>query len=179
MLDCDAAFTARVLVRDFLLASRDSSSTRCTGNNTRVCVGTCFVSNQATWSDAYFDEGGANRPIITYSVPIRQDGVFIGVATMDVALDPSSTLGMSQPAAFEEPVDSQAGVHALHVCSGLCVRACVHVASRGRRSFLLVALSSSSPSISSIATVVRRFCRLFSAATALRCCCKTYACACW
>ena len=64
---------------------------------------------QASWSGAYFDEGGANRPIITYSVPIRQDGVFVGVVTMDVGLDPTSTLGMGQAAAFEEPLDSQAG----------------------------------------------------------------------
>ncbi len=54
------------------------------------------MGGQATWSDAFFDEGGANRPIITYSVPIRQDGVFIGVATMDVGLDPASTLGAIQ-----------------------------------------------------------------------------------
>ena len=64
------------------------------------CVG---FRHQACWSEAYFDEGGANRPIITYSVPIRQDGVFAGVATMDVALDPSSTLGMVQPVAYEVP----------------------------------------------------------------------------
>ncbi len=65
------------------------------------------LARQATWSEAYFDEGGANRPIITYSVPIRQDGIFVGVATMDVALDPSSTLGMSQPVAYEELPNGQ------------------------------------------------------------------------
>jgi hypothetical protein len=64
---------------------------------------------QASWSSAYFDEGGANQPIITYSVPIRQDGVFIGVVTMDVGLDPSSTLGMGQEPAFEEAPDGKAG----------------------------------------------------------------------
>ncbi len=70
------------------------------------------VVSQSCWSEAYFDEGGANRPIITYSVPIRQDGVFIGVATMDVALDPSSTLGMVQPVAYE----TAAGVYLSIVC---------------------------------------------------------------
>jgi sigma-B regulation protein RsbU (phosphoserine phosphatase) len=39
------------------------------------------------WSEPYFDEGGGNILMMTYSVPIRRGGRFVGVATADVALD--------------------------------------------------------------------------------------------
>ena len=80
--------------------------------------GSLLCLHQACWSEAYFDEGGANRPIITYSVPIRQDGVFVGVATMDVALDPGSTLGMAQPAAYEDV--QGVGESAVDTSASLC-----------------------------------------------------------
>ncbi|MDR3109293.1 MAG: response regulator [Planctomycetaceae bacterium] len=39
------------------------------------------------WSDPYFDEGGGNVLMCTYSVPFSIDGKFSGVATIDVSLD--------------------------------------------------------------------------------------------
>lgn len=39
------------------------------------------------WSEPYFDVGGGNILMMTYSVPIRREGRFVGVATADVALD--------------------------------------------------------------------------------------------
>lgn len=39
------------------------------------------------WSEPYFDKGGGNILMMTYSVPIRRGGRFVGVATADVALD--------------------------------------------------------------------------------------------
>ncbi len=59
---------------------------------------------RAFWTEPFLDEGGANVPIITYSVPIHQHGVFVGVATMDVALAPGSTMAPAQ--ATEEPSQS-------------------------------------------------------------------------
>lgn len=55
------------------------------------------------WTEPYLDEGGANVPIITHSVPMHADGVFVGVVTMDIPLQPGSTLGTSKIAAFEDP----------------------------------------------------------------------------
>ena len=57
---------------------------------------------RATWSDGYVDEGGGNVPMITYSVPIRLAGVFAGVATMDVQLGESDTVGSVKLAAGSE-----------------------------------------------------------------------------
>lgn len=39
------------------------------------------------WSEPYFDVGGGNVLMMTYSVPIRRGGRFVGVATADIALD--------------------------------------------------------------------------------------------
>ncbi|GHT13428.1 hypothetical protein FACS1894170_09410 [Planctomycetales bacterium] len=39
------------------------------------------------WSEPYFDEGGGNVLMCTYSVPFSIDGKFSGVATIDVSLD--------------------------------------------------------------------------------------------
>jgi sigma-B regulation protein RsbU (phosphoserine phosphatase) len=44
-------------------------------------------SGRPRWSEPYFDEGGGNALMMTYSVPISRDGRFVGVATADVALD--------------------------------------------------------------------------------------------
>ncbi len=68
----------------------------------------CKREGQAIWSEPYLDDGGANVPVITYSVPIRQDGVFVGVATMDVMLNPNSSLDMSAAPPFE-PDDAETG----------------------------------------------------------------------
>ena len=45
------------------------------------CCGCCVMHG---------GQGGGNVPMITYSVPVRQSGVFVGVVTMDVQLDSSS-----------------------------------------------------------------------------------------
>jgi len=40
------------------------------------------------WSDPYFDAGGGNIDMVTYSVPFADSkGVFMGIATIDVSLD--------------------------------------------------------------------------------------------
>jgi sigma-B regulation protein RsbU (phosphoserine phosphatase) len=45
------------------------------------------AKGRAHWSEPYFDVGGGNVLMMTYSVPIRRDGRFVGVATADIALD--------------------------------------------------------------------------------------------
>lgn len=41
----------------------------------------------AYWSEPYFDDGGGQMLMITYSIPIREaDGSFIGIQTVDVSL---------------------------------------------------------------------------------------------
>jgi sigma-B regulation protein RsbU (phosphoserine phosphatase) len=39
------------------------------------------------WSEPYFDEGGGKTWMITYSVPFRKDDLFLGIVTVDIALD--------------------------------------------------------------------------------------------
>ena len=39
------------------------------------------------WTEPFFDEGGGDVMMTTYCVPFRRDGVFRGVATVDVALE--------------------------------------------------------------------------------------------
>jgi len=39
------------------------------------------------WSEPYFDEGGGKTWMITYSVPFRRDNLFLGIVTVDIALD--------------------------------------------------------------------------------------------
>ncbi len=38
------------------------------------------------WTEPYFDEGGGNTLMTTYSVPFRKDDLFWGIATIDIAL---------------------------------------------------------------------------------------------
>jgi len=44
-------------------------------------------NNTALWSEPYYDEGGGDIMMCTYSVPIYKDGELLGVATADVSLD--------------------------------------------------------------------------------------------
>ena len=44
-------------------------------------------AGRALWSEPYFDEGGGKTWMITYSVPFRKDDLFLGIATVDIALD--------------------------------------------------------------------------------------------
>ncbi len=43
-------------------------------------------NGEALWSEPYFDEGGGNALMITYSVPFRRGAEFWGMATIDIAL---------------------------------------------------------------------------------------------
>ena len=38
------------------------------------------------WTEPYFDEGGGNTIMITYSAPFRRDELFWGIATIDIAM---------------------------------------------------------------------------------------------
>lgn len=40
----------------------------------------------ALWTEPYFDDGGGNAIMITYSVPFRRDDLFWGIATIDIAM---------------------------------------------------------------------------------------------
>jgi len=40
----------------------------------------------ATWTEPYFDEGGGETIMITYSAPFRKDDLFWGIATSDIAV---------------------------------------------------------------------------------------------
>ena len=40
------------------------------------------------WTEPYFDEGGGNIYMTTFSAPFFRDGRFIGVATIDIPLEP-------------------------------------------------------------------------------------------
>lgn len=42
---------------------------------------------QGVWGEPYFDEGGGNVVMITYSVPIRRGQGYAGVATVDISLE--------------------------------------------------------------------------------------------
>jgi sigma-B regulation protein RsbU (phosphoserine phosphatase) len=44
------------------------------------------AAGRALWSEPYFDEGGGNALMITYSVPFRKAEAFWGIATIDIAL---------------------------------------------------------------------------------------------
>jgi len=43
--------------------------------------------NQPFWSDPYYDEGGGNTLMVTYSVPFYRDGKFAGITTVDISLE--------------------------------------------------------------------------------------------
>lgn len=43
--------------------------------------------DKPSWAEPYFDEGGGNVLMTTYSVPFRRDGVFWGIATVDLSLE--------------------------------------------------------------------------------------------
>ncbi len=45
------------------------------------------VEKRGTWSNAYYDHGGGEALLITYSTPILREGRVIGLATTDVSLD--------------------------------------------------------------------------------------------
>ncbi len=46
------------------------------------------TSGRPVWTAPYFDKGAGDALMVTYSAPIFRDGVFIGVATIDIKLEP-------------------------------------------------------------------------------------------
>lgn len=51
-------------------------------------------TESAVWSDPYFDEGGGNITMITYSVPIVVEGRVVGVATTDLPVSSGVRVGV-------------------------------------------------------------------------------------
>jgi hypothetical protein len=45
------------------------------------------ASNAPLWSDPYFDAGGGEINMITYSIPVESGGSFLGILTTDVGID--------------------------------------------------------------------------------------------
>ena len=43
-------------------------------------------AGHSLWTEPYFDEGGGNALMTTYSVPFRREDAFWGIATIDIAL---------------------------------------------------------------------------------------------
>lgn len=43
--------------------------------------------DRAYWTEPYYDEGGGNILMCTFSTPIHSDGKFIGIATSDISLE--------------------------------------------------------------------------------------------
>jgi len=43
-------------------------------------------AGHAMWTEPYFDDGGGNTIMITYSAPFRRDDAFWGIATIDIAM---------------------------------------------------------------------------------------------
>ena len=42
---------------------------------------------RASWSEPFLEDGAGDTPMVTYSVPIVRDGVFVGVVTADLSID--------------------------------------------------------------------------------------------
>lgn len=51
-------------------------------------------TESAVWSDPYFDEGGGNITMETYSVPIVVEGRVVGVATTDLPVSSGVRVGV-------------------------------------------------------------------------------------
>ena len=49
-------------------------------------------ASTGVWTEPYFDEGGGNIYMTTFSAPFFRDGRFIGVATIDIPLEPLKRL---------------------------------------------------------------------------------------
>lgn len=56
------------------------------------------------WTDPYLDKDAGDVPMVTYSAPINRDGVFIGVATVDVQLERLRRESMSNE---ERPAETE------------------------------------------------------------------------
>ena len=57
------------------------------------------TTGKALWTEPYFDEGGGNILMATYSVPFFSNGMFLGITTVDIPLEPlreMADLGISR-----------------------------------------------------------------------------------
>jgi hypothetical protein len=45
------------------------------------------TAGKGVWSEPYFDAGGGEVPMLTYSTPIVRKGKFVGVVTLDLSID--------------------------------------------------------------------------------------------
>lgn len=39
------------------------------------------------WTRPYYDDGGGNANMVTYSYPVQKDGIFLGIATIDILVE--------------------------------------------------------------------------------------------
>ena len=75
------AFRARGQVQERSLASDEYQYTRWDWFRLPL------VAGRGRWTDPYFDRGGGDTLMVTYSTPIRRGGRLVGVATVDLSLD--------------------------------------------------------------------------------------------
>ncbi|MCZ6837367.1 MAG: ATP-binding protein, partial [Planctomycetota bacterium] len=72
-------------------------------------------SGQGVWTEPYFDDGAGNILMCTYSAPITQDGKFIGVATIDIALEPlNQSVGLQNLRTLDFVILSRQGRYVYH-----------------------------------------------------------------
>ncbi|UCE60217.1 MAG: PAS domain S-box protein [Phycisphaerales bacterium] len=62
------------------------------------------------WTEPYFDEGAGNILMATYAVPFFREGSFLGIATVDISLEPLRELmGVGMPSGASFSVITQKG----------------------------------------------------------------------
>ena len=67
-------------------------------------------TGEALWSDPYFDEGAGDVLMCTYSVPFFRGGDFLGIATVDIPLEPLRELAdIKMPTGFTFCVLTRSG----------------------------------------------------------------------
>ena len=75
-------------------------------------------TGNAVWTDPYFDEGAGNILMSTYSVPFFKDNNFLGIATVDIPLEPLRELteiGISEDIKFSIITKSGKFVYSSHL----------------------------------------------------------------
>ena len=73
-------------------------------------------AQQSTWSDPYFDEGGGNALMVTYSVPVYNDSrQLLGVMTGDIALEwLNGYIAKEEERLFAFIIDRSSGMYIAH-----------------------------------------------------------------
>lgn len=69
------------------LIDKDQSNTYDGTDGTRDWFSLPQQTGQAVWTPPYFDEGAGEVWMVTYSTPVKRNGVFVGVALADIRLD--------------------------------------------------------------------------------------------